>query len=60
MHPGFCPRCGERVSPYAAGCAMCGAELDPQRWHTPPTLGQRMTWFVTRHFRRRPGLRIRP
>ena len=24
--------CGERVTPYAAGCALCGAELDPTRW----------------------------
>ena len=29
-----CPSCGERVSPFAAGCALCGADLDPQR-HTP-------------------------
>jgi hypothetical protein len=34
MHPGFCPQCGERVTPYAAGCALCGAELDPRRWQT--------------------------
>jgi hypothetical protein len=33
-----CPDCGERVSAFAAGCAICGADLDirrfdrPQRW----------------------------
>lgn len=33
-----CPHCGERVSAFAAGCAICGADLDihrfdkPQRW----------------------------
>ncbi len=26
-----CPSCGERVSPFAAGCALCGASLDPRR-----------------------------
>src|SRR3569623_2091545 len=24
--PSRCPGCGERVTPYAAGCAFCGAE----------------------------------
>jgi predicted amidophosphoribosyltransferase len=33
--PGRCPGCGERVTPYAAGCALCGAELDPRRWQAP-------------------------
>jgi hypothetical protein len=42
MHPGYCPQCGERVTPYAAGCALCGADLDPRRWQRPPTLGQRL------------------
>jgi hypothetical protein len=28
---GRCPHCGERVSPFAAGCALCGASLDPRR-----------------------------
>jgi hypothetical protein len=35
--PGRCPDCGERVTPYAAGCALCGADLDPRRWQTPPS-----------------------
>lgn len=26
-----CPDCGERVSPFAAGCAICGADLDAHR-----------------------------
>lgn len=29
--PHICPDCGERVSAFAAGCSLCGAELDPQR-----------------------------
>ena len=38
MHPGFCPQCGERVTPFAAGCALCGADLDPRRWQRPPSV----------------------
>jgi len=26
-----CPRCGERVTPYAAGCAVCGADIEAAR-----------------------------
>jgi predicted amidophosphoribosyltransferase len=40
--PNRCPSCGERVTPYAAGCALCGAELDPKRWQPRPTLMQRL------------------
>jgi hypothetical protein len=36
-----CPSCGERVSPYAAGCAICGADLDTRRWDTGPGTAQR-------------------
>jgi hypothetical protein len=36
-----CPNCGERVSPYAAGCAVCGADLDPGRWDSGPRVGNR-------------------
>jgi hypothetical protein len=41
-----CPNCGERVSPYAPGCAVCGADLDPGRWDTGPSLPTRLssTW----------------
>ena len=38
-----CPNCGERVSPYAAGCAVCGADLDPSRWDTGPSIGNRVS-----------------
>jgi hypothetical protein len=37
-----CPSCGERVTPFAAGCAICGADLDPRRWDTGPGPGQRV------------------
>jgi len=26
-----CPNCGEPVSPFAAGCAICGADLEAAR-----------------------------
>lgn len=26
-----CPRCGEPVSPFAAGCAICGTDLEAGR-----------------------------
>jgi endogenous inhibitor of DNA gyrase (YacG/DUF329 family) len=32
-----CPNCGEHVSPYAAGCAVCGADIDFRRWDSGPT-----------------------
>jgi hypothetical protein len=38
-----CPNCGERVSPYAAGCAVCGADLDPARWDKGPGVGNRIS-----------------
>ena len=37
-----CPQCGERGSPLAAGCAICGADLDPARWDTGPSMLQRI------------------
>jgi hypothetical protein len=33
--PSRCHNCGERVTPYAAGCWLCGADLDPLRWQRP-------------------------
>lgn len=41
------PDCGERVSPYAAGCAVCGADLDTARWDTGPGVGQRSASFFS-------------
>ena len=38
-----CPNCGSRVSPYAAGCARCGADLDFRRWDSGPTVGRRIS-----------------
>jgi hypothetical protein len=41
-----CPNCGERVQPFAAGCAICGADLDPARWDSGPSLLNRIgSWF---------------
>jgi hypothetical protein len=37
--PHVCPQCGERVSAFAAGCAICGAELDPSRAARPAGRG---------------------
>jgi predicted amidophosphoribosyltransferase len=51
-NPHICPNCGERVTPFAAGCALCGAELDPRRAQAPPRVGQR----VRSAWRARPRL----
>jgi hypothetical protein len=41
-----CPQCGERVMPLAAGCAICGADLDTARFDTGPSPLQRLgSWF---------------
>jgi predicted amidophosphoribosyltransferase len=40
--PHRCPNCGEPVSAFAAGCALCGAELDPRRAQGPRTIAERM------------------
>jgi uncharacterized protein (DUF983 family) len=37
-----CPSCGERVSPFAAGCAICGADLDVRRWDSGPDVVTRI------------------
>jgi len=31
-----CPNCREPVSPFAAGCAICGTDLDTKRWDKGP------------------------
>ena len=46
--PNRCPSCGERVTPYAAGCALCGADLDPRRWQPRPSLLQQLRTRVAR------------
>jgi len=40
--PHVCPRCHERVTPFAAGCALCGADLDPRRAQAAPALSARV------------------
>ena len=51
-----CPSCGERVSPYAAGCAVCGADLDTARWDSGPGVGQRVASALNAvSFRAIPG-----
>jgi uncharacterized protein (DUF983 family) len=42
-----CPNCGERVSPYAAGCAVCGADLDTKRWDDGPGAGQQVSSWLS-------------
>jgi predicted amidophosphoribosyltransferase len=42
-----CPNCGERVTPFAAGCAGCGADLEAHRAELrahPPLLTRLVTW----------------
>jgi hypothetical protein len=52
-----CPNCGERVQPFAAGCAICGADLDTKRWDTGPSTVQRAgSWFSSIGFG--PGVSI--
>lgn len=55
--PHICPSCGERVSMFAAGCALCGAALDPRRAQGPPTLGQRLrgAWLARPRLAPRSG-----
>ena len=63
MHPGYCPQCGERVTPYAAGCALCGADLDPKRWQKPVSVRQRLSIRMPAGLRRtirgRDAVRVR-
>ncbi len=58
--PHVCPNCGERVSAFAAGCALCGAPLDPSRGRARPAapdLPVVSPWRVLR--RLAPGVRVR-
>jgi predicted amidophosphoribosyltransferase len=54
-NPSRCPNCGQRVTPYAAGCSRCGFALDPKRWQRPPGLLARAAarWRKRRDARRR-------
>jgi hypothetical protein len=37
--------------PFAAGCSICGADLDTKRWDTGPSLPQRIgSWFSALSF----------
>ena len=54
-----CPNCGERVSPFAAGCAVCGADLDPGRWDKGPSLGNRIGSTLTALTYKGPGEGVR-
>jgi hypothetical protein len=51
-NPNRCPSCGEHVSPFAAGCAICGAALDPRRGQTRP-LGEQLKTLWQKAGRRR-------
>jgi hypothetical protein len=42
-----CPNCREPVSPFAAGCARCGADLDTKRFDRGPSLGNRIGSWLT-------------
>ena len=49
-NPTRCPNCREHVSPYAAGCALCGAELDPDRTrHVPVSRRIGSAWDAFSH-----------
>jgi hypothetical protein len=36
-----CPKCGEPVSPFAAGCTICGTDLEAARAQLAAKRGQR-------------------
>jgi predicted nucleic acid-binding Zn-ribbon protein len=52
--PHICPNCGERVSGFASGCALCGAELDPKRAQGPRSISDRVRGLLATK-RVRPG-----
>jgi predicted amidophosphoribosyltransferase len=56
--PHVCPQCGERVSAFAAGCAICGAELDPSRAARPRGVSARIgsAWRARQRLLPRIGL----
>ena len=52
-----CPSCGARITPFAAGCAYCGADLDVHRNRRPPGIVARLRG--SRRARPRPRSSIR-
>jgi hypothetical protein len=65
--PNRCPGCGERVTAFAAGCAICGADLDAWRHRRqgPTAFGRLDSAFAAfrmgpRAWRPSPGWRSRP
>jgi hypothetical protein len=53
--PARCPNCGERVTPNAAACWLCGASLDPQGRGPTPSLARRFAARWRRRRDNRPG-----
>ncbi|EHN10531.1 hypothetical protein PAI11_26380 [Patulibacter medicamentivorans] len=49
-----CPRCGERVTAFAAGCSYCGATLDQQRFRRQVSTADRVRGWA-RRATARPG-----
>ena len=56
--PHVCPGCGERVSAFAAGCALCGADLDSRRGQRPTTVTEHLRRHL-RHLRSLPAGTLR-
>jgi hypothetical protein len=56
--PNRCPACGELVSMFAAGCAICGAELDPFRAQQSTLAGNLRSAWSARP-RLRPRIRLK-
>jgi hypothetical protein len=58
-NPHICPNCRERVSAFAAGCALCGTVLDQGRAHGRPTAFQQLQsgWLARRLL---PRVRLPP
>src|ERR671933_939527 len=55
--PHVCPRCGERVSAFAAGCALCGADLDPRRAQGPRSIVEKVRFMLKPRSRPRDPVR---
>jgi uncharacterized OB-fold protein len=53
--PARCPNCGETVTPYAAGCWLCGERLEPWRRQRAPGPLERLATHVRRAMARRRG-----